>query len=147
MTRNNLSLFFRSFLGVIRGSAGKKIACNVGDLGSIPGLGKSPEEGKRYPLQYSGLENYGQYSPWDGKELGTTERLFHFQSLDALRFRVGVSVLEEGSVLPLLAIWCTSHWCRSLHHGAQGKLKCPGQWTVWEIAGCHIQGNTSGNRD
>ena len=57
MTRNNLSLFFRSFLGVIRGSAGKKIACNVGDLGSIPGLGKSPEEGKGYPLQYSGLEN------------------------------------------------------------------------------------------
>ena len=109
MTRNNLSLFFRSFLGVIRGSAGKKIACNVGDLGSIPGLGKSPEEGKRYPLQYSGLENYGQYSPWDGKESGTTERLFHFQSLDALRFRVGVRVLEEGSVLPLLAIWCTSH--------------------------------------
>ena len=32
-------------------------ACNVGDLGSIPGLGRSPEEGKGYPLQYSGLEN------------------------------------------------------------------------------------------
>ena len=30
---------------------------NAGDLGSIPGLGKSPEEGKGYPLQYSGLEN------------------------------------------------------------------------------------------
>ena len=30
---------------------------NVGDLGSIPGLGRSPEEGKGYPLQYSGLEN------------------------------------------------------------------------------------------
>ena len=30
---------------------------NVGDLGLIPGLGKSPEEGKGYPLQYSGLEN------------------------------------------------------------------------------------------
>ena len=36
---------------------GKKSACNVGDLGSIPGLGRSPEEGKGYPLQYSGLEN------------------------------------------------------------------------------------------
>ena len=32
-------------------------ACNVGDLGSIPGLRRSPGEGKGYPLQYSGLEN------------------------------------------------------------------------------------------
>jgi len=39
------------------GSAGKESACNVGDLGSIPGLGRSPVEGKSYPLQYSGLEN------------------------------------------------------------------------------------------
>ena len=39
------------------GSAGKESACNVGDLGSIPGLGRSPGEGKAYPLQYSGLEN------------------------------------------------------------------------------------------
>ena len=38
-------------------SAGKETACNVGDLGSIPGLGRSPREGKGYPLQYSGLEN------------------------------------------------------------------------------------------
>ena len=37
-------------------SAGKESACNVGDLGSIPGLGRSPGEGKGYPLQY-GLEN------------------------------------------------------------------------------------------
>ena len=39
------------------GSAGKACACNVGDLGSIPGLGRSPGDGKGYPLQYSGLEN------------------------------------------------------------------------------------------
>ena len=39
------------------GSAGKESACNVGDLGLIPGLGRSPGEGKGYPLQYSGLEN------------------------------------------------------------------------------------------
>ena len=37
------------------GSAGKESACNTGDLGSIPGLGKLPGEGKDYPLQYSGL--------------------------------------------------------------------------------------------
>ncbi|KAG5203452.1 hypothetical protein JEQ12_003035 [Ovis aries] len=38
------------------GSAGKDSACNA-DLGSVPGLGRSPREGKGYPLQYSGLEN------------------------------------------------------------------------------------------
>ena len=39
------------------GSAGKESARNVGDLGSIPGLGRSLKQGKGYPLQYSGLEN------------------------------------------------------------------------------------------
>ena len=43
------------------GSAGKEPACNVGDPGSIPGLGRSPGEGKGYPLQYSGLENSMDY--------------------------------------------------------------------------------------
>ena len=39
------------------GSAGKESACNEGDLGTIPGLGRSPGEVKGYTLQYSGLEN------------------------------------------------------------------------------------------
>ena len=39
------------------GSAGNEFTCNAGDLGLIPGLGRSPGEGKGYPLQYSGLEN------------------------------------------------------------------------------------------
>ena len=45
------------FWGFPCGSAGKESACNAGDVGSIPGLGRSPGEGKGYPLQYSGLEN------------------------------------------------------------------------------------------
>ena len=45
--------FYLDFLG---GSAGKESTCNAGDLGSIPGLGKAPGEGKGYPLQCSGLE-------------------------------------------------------------------------------------------
>ena len=49
------------FLGFPCGSAGKESACNVGDLGSIPGLGRSPGEGKGYPLWYSGLENSMDY--------------------------------------------------------------------------------------
>ena len=45
------------FLGFACGSAGKKSTCSAGDLGSIPGLGRCPEERKGYLLQYSGLEN------------------------------------------------------------------------------------------
>ena len=44
-------------MGFPGGSAGKESACNAGDLGLSPGLGRSPGEGKGYPLQYSGLEN------------------------------------------------------------------------------------------
>ena len=59
----------------------KEFTCNVGDLGSIPGLGRSPEEGHDNPLQYSCLEDaHGQrslvgYSPLDHKGLDTTEQL------------------------------------------------------------------------
>ena len=45
------------FLGFPCGSTGKESACNTGDLGSIPGLGRSPGEENSYPLQYSGLED------------------------------------------------------------------------------------------
>ena len=55
------------------GSAGKESICNAGDLGSIPGLGRSPGEGNNYLLQYSGLENSMDYSPRSHKELDTTE--------------------------------------------------------------------------
>ena len=44
-------------MGFSGGLAGKESACSEGDLGSIHGLGRSPGEGKGYPLQYSGLEN------------------------------------------------------------------------------------------
>ena len=44
-------------MGFPIGSAGKESSCNAGDLGSIPGLGRSPGEENGYPFQYSGLEN------------------------------------------------------------------------------------------
>ena len=62
-------------MGFSGGSDGKESACNAGDLGSIPELGRSPGEGKDYPLQYSGLENSmnrGGYSLCGRKELDTT---------------------------------------------------------------------------
>ena len=63
------------------GSDDKESACNAGDLGSIPGLGRSPGGGHGNLLQYSCLENpHGQrslvgYSSWGHKESDTTERL------------------------------------------------------------------------
>ena len=69
------------FLAFPGGSDGKESTCSVGDLGSIPGLGRSPAHGKGYPLQYSCLENpHGQrnlagYSPWGHKESGMTDWL------------------------------------------------------------------------
>ena len=54
------------FLGFSCGLVSKESACNVGDLGSIPGLGRFPGGGHGFPLQYSYLENpmnKGGYSP------------------------------------------------------------------------------------
>ena len=65
--------FIVIYLGFPGASDGKESACSVGDLGLIPGLGKSPEEGPGNPLQYSRLENpHGQrslagYSLWGGR--------------------------------------------------------------------------------
>ena len=65
-------------MGFPGGSDGKESTCNVGDLGSIAGLGRSPGGGHGNPLQYSGLENphrqrsLAGYSPWGRKESDTT---------------------------------------------------------------------------
>ena len=62
-------------------SEGKVSACNVGDLGLIPGLGRSSRRGNGNPLQYSCLESptdggaWQGYGPWGCKELDTTEQL------------------------------------------------------------------------
>ena len=54
------------FLGFPCGSAGKESACNAGDLGSIPGLGRPPKDRKGRPLQCSGLENPMDYTVANG---------------------------------------------------------------------------------
>ena len=57
------------------GSVGKEFACNAGDLGSIPGLGRSSGEGKDYPLQYSDLENSMDCIVHGITESGSTQQL------------------------------------------------------------------------
>ena len=74
------------------GLAGKESACNAGDLSLIPGLGRSPGEGKGYPLQYSGLENSMDLIPWGHKESDTTEQLSLTQGNSILFSIVSVSI-------------------------------------------------------
>jgi len=56
------------------GSVGKESTYNAGDLGLIPGLGRSPGEGNSYPLQYCGLENSTDRGAWQVTVHGVTKR-------------------------------------------------------------------------
>ena len=90
--RGNLWLLLKQVILAIWslafGSEVKASAWNAGDLGSIPGSGRSPGEGNGNPLQYSCLETEelgAGYYPWCRKESGTTEWLhfthFHYEVL------------------------------------------------------------------
>ena len=71
-------------------TAGKASACNAGDLGLIPGLGRYPGEGKRYPLQYSGLENSMDRRAWQAtvhRDAKSRTRLSDF-SLHFINFKI-----------------------------------------------------------
>ena len=91
------------FLGFPCGLAGKDSTCNVGHLGSVSGLVRSPGEGKDYPIQYSGLENsmdcrvHGVTKSW------TRLRSFHFHGL-------GFCVIISSNNLP-------AYFCFYLEYG------------------------------
>ena len=103
----SISISVPSFPG---SSEGKVSACSVGDLGSIPGSGRSPGEGNGDPLWYWKIpwtEKPGAgYSPWGHKESDTTEQLhflftFQFQVLILYQYtqkRRGTEVKEVGSL-------------------------------------------------
>ena len=80
-----------ALLSFPRGSDGTESTCNAGNLGSIPGLGRSTEGRHGNPLQYSYLDNpHGQrslvgYGPWGHKELDTTEQLSAAQHMHCWR--------------------------------------------------------------
>ena len=81
------------FLGFPCGSAGKESACNIGDLGLIPGLGRSPGEGKGYLLRYSGLENLTDYTFCKGGGNGVKELNFHILDKDTTYLK---HILDKG---------------------------------------------------
>ena len=97
------------FLGFPCGSAGKEAAYNVGDLGLIPGLGRSPGGRNGYPLQYSGLENSMEciYSSW-GRKSQTRLSDFHFHC------RI-IQGEEEVNMSLLMVILTLITWLRFLH--------------------------------
>ena len=113
------------------GSAGKESACNMRDLGSIPGLGRSRGEGNDYPLQYSGLEN-----SLDCIVHGITKRRtqlsdFHFTYSPYMCWNCGCSYLYEfsrtgfipPSTLPTNYFFSKVHWTKILFDFVNNLIK------------------------
>ena len=71
-------IYICTYTGFLCGSFGKESTCNVGDLGSIPGLGRFPGEGKGYQLHYSGLEIFMDYIGHGIAKSQTQLSNFHF---------------------------------------------------------------------
>ena len=76
------------------GSDGKESACNLGYPRSIPGLGRSSEEGNGNPLEYSGLENSMNREAWQATVHGVTEKLDTAE-------RLTLTLIDSGIVLDL----------------------------------------------
>ena len=87
------------------GSDGKESACSVGDLGSIPGSGRSPGEGNGNPLQYPCLENPMDRGAWQATVHGVPKsrtRLSDFTFTFLLPVRIVLGVLKyTHALLPL----------------------------------------------
>ena len=93
-------------MGFPGGSDGKESACNARDLGSVPGLGRSPGEGKGYPLQYSGLENSMDCIVHGVTKSRTQLSDFHFQFVikyDNLNDKE--ETLNENNILKVLELF------------------------------------------
>ena len=76
--------------GFFGGSDGEESACSVGDLGLIPGLGRSPGEGNGYPLKYTCLEDSMDRGAWRGPEEGP----WYPEESDTKGLRCGIEVFD-----------------------------------------------------
>ena len=104
-----ISCLLETHLGFPGGSEVKASACNAGDLGSIPGSGRSPGEGNGNPLQYSCLENPMDGGAWwatvhrvaksQTRLSDFTSLETHFRMKDKHRLKVGDGDLPGGPVV------------------------------------------------
>ena len=95
-------------MGFSDSSVGKESTCNARDPSLIPMLGRSPEEGKGYPLQYCGLENSVD-CPWGHKESDMTEGL----SLSLMVLWLRVCLPIQGTWVRSLVGELRSHMLKS----------------------------------
>ena len=110
-------------LGFPCGSAGKESACNVGDLGLFPGLGRSPGEGKGYTLQYSGLENSMDYIVHGVTKSRTWLSDFHFTRACAHYYAILNSMLIY-ILSPKNRVFLSKFSCRHHHRICTTLCKC-----------------------
>ena len=116
----------QTMVGFPDSSAGKESTCNAGDLGSIPGLGRSPGEGKAYPLQYFGLENSMDCIVYGVTKSRTQLSDFHSQTMVEV-----MKVMETSIKGPMHAVLhsmlSTLHQATGDPHLCRSRLDTPGQ--------------------
>ena len=78
------------------GSAGKESACNEGDLGLIPGLGRAPGKWKGYPLQYSSLQNSMHCIVHGVQKTQTQMSDFHFQLFNTISIKIPMAIFHRN---------------------------------------------------
>ena len=103
------------FLGFPGGSAGKESTWNAGDMSSIPGLGRSPGEGKGYPLQYSGLENSMDFMV-HGVAKSRTQLIFTFNILLVIKHFRQMQRWEGWGMNHNPIISANLLWCLAIFH-------------------------------
>ena len=110
------------FLGFHGGSDGKASACNAGDPGSIPGSGRSPEEGNGNPLQYSCLKNYMVRGAWWATVHGVTKSQTWLSDFTLMFFPVVMCGCENHKEGWTLKNWC--FWTVVLEKTLESLLDC-----------------------
>ena len=88
------------------GLDGKESAHNAGDLGLIPGLGRSPGEEKRYPLQYSCLENSMDRGTWRATVHGVTKSWTQLSDYHFFTYFASSSFIRYGLSLVIFPVCC-----------------------------------------
>ena len=144
------------FLSFPCGSAGKKSACNAGDLNLIPGLWRSPGEGKDYPLQYSGLENSTDcvvhwvkksqtrltfscmcWAHWSASAMCFSRQL-HAVSMYSFTFRLGHWDRRGWHTVRIVCFGIQNHGCPAPEAGPHHQ----GSQTTWHV----LTSKTKGRR-